>query len=102
MVMLSTDHANRYTPVFIRESRSAGHRKRDILCHCVAEERTVTALKKSGKQRLFKKSGAKAFTILGPGRWNGTGPKSQSFFASFGSQKEAFLFSAHLPAQKRR
>jgi hypothetical protein len=42
---------------------------------------------------LFEKSGAKTFAPLGLRQRHQHGPKEQSFFATFCSQKVAFSFS---------
>jgi hypothetical protein len=46
---------------------------------------------KQEKQPLFEKSGAKTFLKLGRRQRNKHGPEWQSFFATFCSQKVAFL-----------
>jgi hypothetical protein len=46
---------------------------------------------KKRKWPLFEKGGAKTFVTLGRGRQNRPGSKKQRFFATFCSQKVAFL-----------
>jgi hypothetical protein len=50
----------------------------------------------SGNKKVaafLKKSGAKSFCLAGPVAVSAARPSSKSFFASFCSQKEAFLFA---------